>query len=79
MTLPDRREKKGSFMDRRQGEPRHIHRADDIKTKWQFFAFAMTFFAKHWLKVILLVMILGVISFVILRYTDFVDIFGGGK
>lgn len=75
--MPDRRTKKGTLLDRAHGEPRTLHRADDIKTKWQFFAFAMQYFTKHWLKFIVLVSLIGLISFVILRYTDVISIIGG--
>lgn len=77
--MPDRRKRKGTVLDRSVGEPRTVHRADDIRTKWQFFAFAMTMFTKHWVKFILLLLLIGGISFVILKYTDVIDVIMGVK
>lgn len=75
--MPDRRKKKGTIYDRHIGEPRSLHRADDIRTKWQFFAFAMEYFSKHWFKFIMLILIVGGISFAILKYTDLIDVLVG--
>ena len=71
--MPDRRVRRGTVLDRSAGQPRLVHRADDVRTKWQFFAFAMTFFAKNWIKFTFLVFLIGAISFVRLRYTDLID------
>lgn len=39
----------------------------------------MTMFTKHWVKFILLLLLIGGISFVILKYTDVIDVIMGVK